>query len=114
MATFNIVFAALFASVILVDFAVQARHCHPPCKSGERCVASNQRERRLRHNNVCVLARCLFRPRRGRCLNFQRRFHFDPLTMSCRRVHTGACYGRNNRFAARENCELTCAPRLRR
>nr|AXL95392.1 conkunitzin [Conus ermineus] len=111
MATFNIVLAALFASVILVDFVVQARRCHPPCEYGERCVSANRRERRHRHNNVCVPVRCLFQARRGRCLNFDRRYHFNTLTMSCTRVHTGACYGRNNRFSSSENCELTCAPR---
>ncbi|KAL8592521.1 hypothetical protein ACOMHN_030206 [Nucella lapillus] len=115
MANFSVtILAAVFASFVLVDFSAQARRCHPSCLEGERCVPTNWRERRSRHNNVCVPARCMFRARRGRCLNFLRRFHFDVATLSCKRVRTGSCYGRNNRFESRENCELTCSPRLRR
>ena len=63
--------------------------------------------------SLTVPRRCLHRPRRGRCINFQR-YHFDRATMSCKRIRSGACYGGGNRFASRENCELACDPWYRR
>lgn len=103
--------AFFFATAVLVDFAAQARQCNPACGDNERCVSAGPRERRSHMNNTCVPLMCLTRARRGRCSG--EIFHFDHTSMSCRKDHSGSCYG-SNRFITREDCELSCIPWYRR
>lgn len=52
---------------------------------------------------------CTADPDPGSCHGHAQRWYFDPITESCKTFSFTGCYGNQNNFASKHNCEATCA-----